>query len=123
MTTEIQLEYDIAVPKHPLSSEPYFIVWCDPTGINTGAAADEGELQGETITGATWTIPDGLTKVSDTHGAVTINGVAYAANTVTTVWLSGGTDGEFYEITVVITTATRSLPKTFILPVSKKDLA
>ena len=123
MITPVELEFDVAIPKHPLSSEPYFVVWCDPTGINTGASADEGELQGETIVSAEWTIPAGLTKVSETTGAVTINGVSYPANTVTTVFLLGGTDGEYYEITVTITTATRTLSKTFILPVSKKDLA
>lgn len=116
-------DFDIAIPKHPDSSEPYFVVWCDPTGVNTGAAADEGELQGQTISAVEWILPDGLTKVSETTGAVTIDGVSYGANTVSTVVLSGGADGSFYEITVRITTATRILAKTFILPVSKKDLA
>ena len=107
-----------AVPKHPISIEPYFVVWCDPTGLNTGAEADDGELQGEAIVTATWTVPTGLTKVSSNQNAVTIDGVSYAANTVTTVWLSGGTDGETYTLLIQITTATRTLAKTFTLPVS-----
>lgn len=108
-----------ADPKHPLSIEPYFVVWCDPSGINTGAAADDGMLQGETITGSTWTVPTGITKVSNNDNAVTIDGVAYGAGTVSTIWLSGGTDQVDYEITVVITTPTRTLAKTFTLPVDK----
>lgn len=112
--------YDVAEPKHPDSNEPYFVVWCDPTGLNSGAAADEGELQGETITTVDWDVPDDLTKGVTNQDAVTINGTTYAANTVATVWLSGGIDGSFYEITCKIHTATRILPKTFVLPVTKK---
>lgn len=121
MNANIELDYDVAPPKHPRSIEPYFVVWCDPTGINTGIEADEGELQGETIISAEWTIPEGLTKVSQNQNAVTINGTSYGAGTVATVWLSDGSDNSFYELTCTITTATRTLPKTFILPVSKKS--
>lgn len=112
--------YDMAAIKHPGSIEPYFVVWCDKDGTNSGAAADDGELQGETITSVTWTIPADLIKVSQNQNAVTINGIPYSANTVATVFLSGGTDGTYYEITCTITTATRTLAKTFILPVNKK---
>jgi hypothetical protein len=114
------LIFDEAATKHPDSIEPYFVVWCDMDGTNSGAAADDGELQGETIVTATWTVPSGLTKVSQNQNAVTINGTAYGVNTVATVYLSGGTDNSFYEIKCSITTLTRTLAKTFILPVSKK---
>lgn len=118
-----ELIFDVAPVKHPDSNEPYYLVWCDRDGTNTGAAADDGELQGETISSVVWTIPTGLTKESQNQDAVVINGVSYAANTVSTVWLSGGTDGTYYEITAKITTSPsgRILPKTFILPVSKKS--
>ena len=63
--------------KDPQNIEPYFIVWCDEDGTNSGAAADRGELQGASISTATWTVPTGITKVSDNTSAVTINGVTY----------------------------------------------
>src|SRR3990172_6649420 len=92
-------------PKDPNAIEPYFIVWCDPTGINTGAAADHGELQGATILTATWTVPTGITKASSNQGAVTIHGITYPVNTVCTIWLSGGTDGTDYDLSCLITTS------------------
>ncbi len=42
---------------------------------------------GETIVESTWTVSDGLTKISDTH-----------TETVTKVWISGGTIGNDYTI-------------------------
>ena len=47
----------------------------------------------ETITTATWTVPSGLTKDSESN-----------TNTTATVVLSGGTAGETYEITSNIVT-------------------
>lgn len=107
-----------APPKDPNSVEPYFIVWCDADGTNDGSASDTGELQGATISTATWTVPSGITKDSSNQNAVTIKGVSYGVNTVATVWLSGGTDGTDYDLLCRITTSdSRTLDKTITVPV------
>ena len=51
-------------------------------------------LNGDTIATSSWTVPTGLTKVSDTKN-----------DSSTTVWLSGGTLGQTYTVTNRITTA------------------
>ena len=51
-------------------------------------------LDGDTIATSTWIVPAGITRDSDSK-----------SNTATTIWLSGGTDGEVYEIVNRITTA------------------
>lgn len=48
----------------------------------------------ETITASGWTVPAGLTRVSDTH-----------TGTTATVWLSGGVLGQRYTVTNEITTS------------------
>lgn len=58
------------------------------------AADDEDWLDGDTISASAWTVPDGITKDSDTH-----------TSTTTTIWLSGGTAGSSYKLTNQITTA------------------
>jgi len=104
--------------KDPDNVEPYFIVWCDKDGTNDGSTGDSGELQGATIATATWTVPTGITKASENEDAVTIAGVSYGANTVATIWLSGGTVNKDYEINLVITTSdSRTLSKSIIVPV------
>jgi hypothetical protein len=45
-------------------------------------------------TGSTWTVPSGITKVSDSK-----------TTTTTTIWLSGGTAGETYAVKNHIITA------------------
>ena len=105
-------------PKDSNSIEAYFIVWCDPSGLNTGAAADHGELQGATIATATWTVPTGITKDSSNQNSVTIHGIIYPINTVCTIWLSGGTDGADYDLLCRITTSdSRTLDKTITISV------
>ena len=107
-------------PKDPSSVEPYFVVWCDEDGDNTGASTDKGELQGATIASVTWTVPSGVTKDSDNRAAVTIHGRAYAINTVCTIWLSGGSADNEYTFVCAITTSdspARTLVKRIILPV------
>lgn len=64
-----------------------------------GAALDYGIdwddwLGTDTIASSSWTVPTGLTQDSDSHDT-----------TGTTVWLSGGTVGQFYLVTNHITTA------------------
>ena len=104
--------------KDPAAIEPYFIVWCDRDNTNTGAPADDGELQGATIATATWTVLAGITKVLDVITSVTINGIAYSASTVCTIWLSGGTAGTDYTLACKITTSDgRTLNHSIIVPV------
>jgi hypothetical protein len=101
-------QYQVMPAKDPSSVEPYFIVWCSPDGTNNGSADDTGELQGETISTVTWTVPDGITRNSDNKSAVTIHGVSYGINTVCTIWLSGGTDQTNYDLAcTVVTSAAR----------------
>ena len=51
-------------------------------------------LNGDTIDSSAWIVPTGITKESDAHD-----------DTSTTIWLSGGSVGEVYNITNRITTA------------------
>lgn len=115
----MSVQISVMPAKDPDSVEPYFIIWCDlDDGTNTGAATDTGELQGATISTATWTVPTGITKNSNNQNAVTINGVSYGANTVCTVWLSGGTVDTDYTLSCKITTSdSRTLDKSIIIPV------
>lgn len=109
---------DYAPPKDPNSVEPYFFIWCDKDGTNTGSATDTGELQGATISTKTVTSDSGITVDSSSLAAVTIRGVSYGINTVVTVWLSGGTDGTDYNVLCRITTSdNRTLDKTMVVPV------
>ena len=51
-------------------------------------------LDGDTIQSSSWTVPQGLTKASETNNSTTA-----------TVWLSGGTVDQTYTVTNRITTA------------------
>lgn len=107
--------------KDPNSVEPYFFVWCDPDGTNTGSATDDGELQGATIASYTVTPASGITKDSDNKSAVTIHGVTYGANTVVTVWLSGGTvDADYSILCRIVTSDSRTLDATMTVPVRSR---
>jgi hypothetical protein len=55
--------------------------------------------------------------VADVKTAVTIRGTVYAANTVATITVSGGTAGTDYELVNTITTATRTLSHTITIKV------
>ena len=106
--------------KDPNNVEPYFIVWCSKDGTNDGSTSDNGELQGATISTATWTVPTGITKDSSNQNAVTVAGVSYSANTVCTIWLSSGTAGTEYTLSCKITTSdSRTLDKSIVIPVEQ----
>jgi len=108
----------LTAEKDPNSVEPYFIVWCDVDGTNDGTASDNGELQGATISTTSWTLESGITKDSDNTSSVSIKAVSYATNTVSTIWLSGGTSGTTYRCTNRITTSdSRTLDKSIFVPV------
>jgi len=108
-------------PKDPNAVDFYHIVWCSEDGTNDGTASDTGELQGATISTTTWTLPAGITKDSDNKGALTMRGITYAADTVTTILLSSGTGGLDYELLNRITTSdSRTLDKTITIPVREQ---
>ena len=102
--------------KDPGSVEPFFAVWCSPNNTNDGTASDSGELQGETIAVSDWTLPAGITEDSANLDAVTIQGITYVANTVATIWLSGGTHGTDYDlVNDIVTSAGRTLEHTITI--------
>lgn len=79
----------------------------DPEAVlNYGLCFDEYMQTGDTIATAAWTVPAGLTKVSDALNVapMVVRGVERAANTVALVRLSGGTAGTNYLVTCRITT-------------------
>ena len=64
----------------------------------------------DTIITSVWTIPLGITKESD-----------YYSDTITTIWLSGGTTNTDYELRNTITTASgRILDQTVVLLVRER---
>lgn len=108
-------------PKDPEDTDPYFVIWCASNGLNTGGAGDDGRLHGATISTVAWTVPDGITKASDNTNAVTVARVSYAASTVSTIWLSGGTHGTDYTLTCKITASDgRVLSQSIVVPVRNK---
>lgn len=67
----------------------------DPAAVlDYGLDWSEWLPDGDTIAASTWTVPTGLTVDSDTFNDVH-----------TTVWLSGGTAGQVYQVVNQITTA------------------
>jgi hypothetical protein len=67
--------------KDPDEVKDFGLVWADL-------------LLTDTIDGSSWIVPDGITKDSDVF-----------TDDSTTIWLSGGTDGETYRLTNRVTTA------------------
>ena len=67
-------------------------------------------LDGDTISTSTWTVPDGITKDSDSK-----------TTSATTIWLSGGTAGLDYTlINHIVTAAGREDDRTIIIKVREK---
>lgn len=96
--------------------DTFYIVWVTPNNTNDGSASDSGILQGATISTSTWTVPTGITKDADGVASVTIQGVVYAINTVSSITLSSGTTGTDYDLVCVITTSdSRTLSKTITI--------
>lgn len=106
MTTAIDVP-----PKKPTAVEPYFFVLCDEDGTNASSTTNDGELAGATINSFVIVATNGITIDSSNKAAVTVEGIAYAINTVVTVWLSGGTDNNEYDLTC---TAPLSDGRTFV---------
>lgn len=84
-------------PKDPDEVLDYVINWAT-------------RLAGDTIADSTWTLPAGITKESDTFSAST-----------TTIWLSGGTLNETYQVLNRIeTTGGRTMDQTVKLRLKAK---
>jgi hypothetical protein len=67
-------------------------------------------LGSDTILTSTWIVPSGVTKVSDSHSA-----------TAATIWLSGGTVGNDYELTNrIVTAAGRTEDRTITIQLREK---
>ena len=65
---------------------------------------------GETISTSTWTLPSGITEQSSTNTTAS-----------TTVWLSGGTDGDTYEVVNhIVTSQSRTDERTIYIIVKNK---
>jgi hypothetical protein len=69
-------------PKDPQEILDYVVDWAKP-------------LAGDLIVASTWTLPQGITDTGNQS----------FDDTTTTIWLSGGSDGENYELINQITTA------------------
>lgn len=64
----------------------------------------------DTIVGSTWIVPDGITKQSDTF-----------SDTTTTIWLSGGTDGQPYTlINRIVTTEGRTMDESVTIKIKER---
>lgn len=104
--------------KDPGDSDWRHAVWCDEDGTNSGAQADDGELQGATISSYVITTPSGVTLVSDNKSAVTVRGISYAINTCVNLFISGGTANTDYDFVITVTLSDgRVISRTFRLPV------
>jgi len=83
--------------KDPDSTEDYPFNWAP-------------ELDGDTISTVSWSLPDGLTQVSTSN-----------TTTVATIFVSGGSEGQFYRIRCRITTAGgRTWDRTAVLEVAQR---
>lgn len=70
----------------------------------------DGWLGADTIATSTWTVPAGLTSEATTNTATTA-----------TVWLSGGTAGQVYEVTNrIVTAAGRTDERSFTIRVENR---
>jgi hypothetical protein len=80
----------------------------DPEAVRTyGLYWGDTLTAGDTISTVTWTIPDGMTKVSEgpNLAAITEDGETFAIGTVALVRLDGGVDGTVYSCVCHIVTA------------------
>lgn len=89
-----QWVFDDAVKHHDPNATKDYALDLAHGGANDASATDPGWLQGDTIDAVTWSAPDDLTLVSDSH-----------TTTTATVWISGGTAGSDHLVTAHVTTA------------------
>ena len=96
--------------------EPIAIKEKDPDAVVDFPVVWYDWLDGDTLSSHEVSADTGITVDSSAinSGIVTVEGTSYAANNVVTVWLSGGTAGEEYDIAVkVVTAGERTDERTF----------
>jgi hypothetical protein len=82
----------------------------DPNEVLDYSVDWSGLLAGDTIASSTWTVPTGVT-----------GGAMSYTDTETLIWLSGGSDGERYDLLNRITTAAgRTRDQTCVLKIKTK---
>lgn len=82
----------------------------DPDEVLDYSIDWSGRLGADTISTSTWTVPDGITKDSDDK-----------STTTTTLWLSGGTEGETYSfLNRIVTAGGRTMDQTVKLKIKSK---
>ena len=82
----------------------------DPQAILDYGFRYSGWLGIDTITASTWTVPTGLTKVSDSFTATTA-----------TIWLSGGAISEQYQVVnKIVTVGQRTDERTLVVNIEQK---
>lgn len=82
----------------------------DPDEILDYAINWSARLVDDTIATSTWTVPDGIATTANT-----------STTTTTTIWLSGGTEGQRYRVlNRVTTTAGRTMDHTVTLPIKSR---
>ena len=86
--------------------------WKDPDAVLDYSVDWSSWLTGsETITASSWTVPDGITKDSDSH-----------SDDATVIWVSGGTAGTQYSLTNHITTSGgREDDRTITIKVAERE--
>lgn len=82
----------------------------DPQDVDSFGINWATRLDGDLISSSDWIVPTGVTEDSASN-----------TTTTTTIWLSGGTDGDDYELTNrITTTGGRTLDQTVKLRVRAK---
>lgn len=98
------------VKKDPDAVIDRAINWASADGTNNGGSDDTGWLQGDTISTSTWIVDTGITKDSDSNDTK-----------IATIWLSGGTANQFYEVTNrIVTAAGRTEDRTLLINVLER---
>lgn len=85
----------IVFTKQHGDTEDFSVNYADRTGLNDGSQYDMGYLQGRTIESLSVTGESGLT---------VDNFLIDQGKKRVTVWVSGGTSGNVYDVTITITT-------------------
>ena len=104
--------------KAPNDVQRYHTIWCDLDGTNDGGSSDDGTLQGAAVSTSTWMLDSGLTEISSDTDAATVEAVSYGVNTIATIRIAEGLNGQVYEAVNRVTTSDgRTLDKTITIKV------
>lgn len=78
--------------------------------INWTKRVQSSRTPDDVIVGSTWIVPTGITKQSDSF-----------TDTTTTIWLTGGDDGESYEfVNRIVTTEGRTMDESVTIKVKER---